>query len=162
MNPRLRAAAEVVMVYGLLGWIYVATYAAVLPNELDHPVAAVLPLRRDTFGLLAFVASALVATALRAATGRVWFRRPRGERGWIRAALHTVAGYGLLAWIYLCINSLTHPWTTAERLTHFASWPSEGTTADIGFAASALALFLLRSAGGSGSVGGAGAEDGHA
>jgi hypothetical protein len=150
VNPRLRAAAEVVMVYGLLGWIYVAAYAAVLPNQLDHSIAVVLPLRRDTFGVLAFVASALAATVLRAATGRAWFRRPRGEPGWRRAALHTVAGYGLLAWIYLCVNSLTHPWTTGERLTHFAPWPSEGSTADLGFAASAVALFLLRSGAGSG------------
>ena len=145
MNRRLRAAAEVAVLYGLLGWVYVAAYAAVFPNELNHPIAAVLPLRRDTFGVLAFAASATAATALRARTGYVWTRRRRqAERGWARSLLHTVFGYGLLAWVYLCVNSLTHPWTTGMRLTHFASRPSEGSAAVFGFAASGLALFLLR------------------
>ena len=147
MNRRLYAAAEVAALYGLLGWLYAAAYAAVFPNELNHPIAAVLPLRRDTFGILAFAASSAAATALRARTGHVWTRRPRqAEGGWVRAVLHTVFGYGLLAWVYLCVNSLTHPWTTGMRLTHFSSWPSEGSTAVFGFATSALALFLLRSA----------------
>ncbi|HEX4791589.1 MAG TPA: hypothetical protein VH372_24205 [Actinospica sp.] len=145
---RLGAAAEVVALYGLLGWIYVAAYAAVFPNDLDHPIAAVLPLRRDTFGVLAFAASSIAATALRARTGRVWTRsRRRDERGWGGAVLHTVFGYGLLAWVYLCVNSLTHPRTTGMQLTHLVSWPSEGSAAVTGFAASAVALFLLRSAG---------------
>jgi hypothetical protein len=33
------------------------------------------------------------------------------------------------------------------QLTHFASWPSEGSTAVISFAVSAAALFLVRSSG---------------
>jgi hypothetical protein len=146
---RLRAAAEVVMLYGLLGWAYVAVYAAAFPNELDHPIAAVLPLRRDTFGVLAFAASAVAATALRAVTGRLWSRGDgaRRRRGWWRAVLHTVVGYGLLAWAYLCVNSLTHAWTIGMRLTHFSPWPTEGDTAVAGFAGSAVALFLLRSTG---------------
>jgi hypothetical protein len=148
MNRRLRAAAEVVALFGLLGWVYVAAYAAVYPNDLNQSITAVLPLRRDTFGILAFGASAVAATALRARTGRLWIRRPRQqpERGWARAVLHTVFGYGLLAWVYLCVNSMTHPRTIGMQLTHLVSWPSEGTTAVAGFAASALALFLLRSA----------------
>ena len=146
MNRRLRAAAEVVALYGLLGWVYVAVYAAAFPDRLDHTIAAVLPLRRDTFGILAFAASAAAATALRARTGRLWRRRARtAEPGWAGAVLHTVFGYGLLAWAYLCVNSLTHPWTIGMRLTHLAAWPSEGGTAVAGFAASAVALFLLRS-----------------
>jgi hypothetical protein len=156
---RRRAAAEVVALYGLLGWIYVAVYAAAFPNDLDHSIAAVLPIRRDTFGLLAFVASSAAATALRARGGRIWVRRAGGGRsGWTRAALHTVFGYGLLAWAYLCVNSLTHPWTLGMRLTHFAPWPTEGGTAVAGFAASALSLFLLRGAPSAGTGEGAGRE----
>lgn len=146
---RLRALAEVVMLYGLLGWAYVAVYAAAFPNELDHPIAAVLPLRRDTFGVLAFAASAVSATVLRARSGRLWAGGDRADRrrGWSRAILHTVVGYGLAAWAYLCVNSLTHPWTIGMRLTHFSPWPTEGGTAVASFAGSALALYLLRSTG---------------
>lgn len=147
MSPRLRAAAEVVLVYGLLGWVYVAAYAAVYPRDLSQHIAAVLPLRRDTFGVLAFAASAVAAVVLKASTGRVWTRRDGYARGLVRAVLGAVTGYGLLAWAYLCVNSLTHPWTTSMQLTHFASWPSEGSTAVISFAVSAAALFLVRSSG---------------
>jgi hypothetical protein len=146
VSPRVRAAVEAVMVYGLLGWVYVAVYAAARPDELSQPIAALVPLRRDTFGALAFAASAVAATVLRGATGRLWAAGPEPARGWPRAILQTVAGYGVLVWIYLCANSLTHPWTLSQRLTHFASWPTEGSTAVAGFAASAIAFFLLRSA----------------
>jgi hypothetical protein len=141
----VRAAIEAVMVYGLLGWVYVAVYAAARPDDLSQPIAALVPLRRDTFGALAFAASAVAATVLRGATGRLWAGGLEPARGWPRAILHTVAGYGVLAWIYLCANSLTHPWTLSRQLTHFASWPTEGTTAVVGFGASAIAFFLLRS-----------------
>jgi hypothetical protein len=148
VNRYQRAAAEVAALYGLLGWIYVAVYAAAFPDRLDHPIAAVLPIRRDTFGVLGFIVSSAAATMLRARTGRTWARRRPGpgERGWTRAVLHTVFGYGLAAWAYLCVNSLTHPWTIGMRLTHFVPWPTEGDTAVAGFAASALSLFLLRGA----------------
>jgi hypothetical protein len=146
MNPRLRAAAEVVLVHGLLGWVYVAAWAAVYPNALDQHIAAVLPLRRDTFGTLAFAASALAAVSLQARTGRFWVRRGRPGPGLARAVLNVVVVYGLLTWAYLCVNSMTHPRTTGLQLTHFVSWPSEGSTAVFCFAASAVCLFLVRCA----------------
>ena len=148
MSRRTRAVIEVVLVYGLLGWVYVAAYAAAHPLDLAQHITAVLPLRRDTFGALAFAASAGAAIVLQAATGRVWERRRRRPtRGLARAELNTVMVYGLLAWSYLSINSLTHPWTIPMRLTHFEPWPSEGSTAVLSFAASAVAFFLLRSNG---------------
>lgn len=145
MNRRTRAAAEVVCLHGLLGWIYVAAYAAAYPNALSSPIAAAVPLRRDTFGALAFAASAAAATALRARTGRLWEWRRSPVPGLTGAALNTVAGYGLLVWAYLCVNSMTHPWSLSMRLTHFAPWPTEGGTAVASFAFSAVALFLTRS-----------------
>lgn len=154
MNRRLRAVAEVVQVYGLLGWIYVAAYAAAYPNDLSVPIAAAVPMRRDTFGAVAFAASAAAAIILRARTGQVWERRRAPARGLARAVLNTVAGYGLLVWAYLCVNSMTHPWTVSMQLTHFVPWPSEGSTAVACFAASAVALFLVRCAG-------PGRDDGH-
>lgn len=146
MSPRMRAAAEVALVHGLLGWIYVAAYAAAFPQELSRHVAGLVPLRRDTFGALAFAASALAAITLQARTGRLWIRRSEPVRGLSHAALNTVVGYGLLVWAYLCVNSMTHPWTLSMRLTHFFSWPSEGGTAVASYAASAVALFLVRRA----------------
>ncbi len=146
MSPRTRATAEVAFVYGLLGWIYIAAYAAAFPHDLSQHVAAVVPLRRDTFGVLAFAASALAAITLQARTGRLWIRRREPVRDLVHAVLNTVAGYGLLVWAYLCVNSMTHPWTLSMRLTHFFSWPSEGGTAVASYAASAVALFLARRA----------------
>ena len=146
MNPRMRAAAEVVLVHGLLGWIYIAAYAAAFPRQLSGHVADLVPLRRDTFGALAFAASALAAITLQARTGRLWIRRSEPVRGVSHAVLSTVTGYGLLVWAYLCVNSMTHPWTLSMRLTHFSSWPSEGGTAVASYAASAVALFLVRRA----------------
>ena len=146
MNRRLLAAVEVAFVYGLLGWIYVAAYAAAYPHELSVPIAAAVPVRRDTFGALAFAVSALAAILLQARTGRVWARRDVPVRGLIRAVLNTVAWYGVMVWAYLCVNSMTHPRTMSMQLTHFVSWPSEGSTAVASFAASAAALYLVRSA----------------
>ena len=142
-RPALRAAAETVMVFGLLGWIYVACIAAVRPFALSESVAVVLPIRRDTFGLCCFVCSGIAAFALHSSTGTFWTRRP-GRRGGLEAALRIVLGYGLLAWAYLCVNNLTHPYTTGIRLTHFAAYPTEGTTAVTCFIAAAVALFALR------------------
>lgn len=146
MSPRTRAAAEVTLVHGLLGWIYIAAYAAAFPRDLGQHVAVIVPVRRDTFGVLAFAASSLAAIALQARTGRLWIRRSEPVRGLTQAVLNVVAGYGLLVWAYLCVNSMTHPWTLSMRLTHFVSWPSEGSTAVASFAASAVALFLVRRA----------------
>lgn len=61
-----------------------------------------------------------------------------------RALLRTVAVYGLIVWAYLAVNSLTHPETMSMPLTHLLSWPTEGLTATLAFAASALAFLLLR------------------
>lgn len=145
-RPVLRAAAETAMVFGLLGWLYVAAVAATRPGALSEAVAAVLPLRRDTFGVFCFTGSGLAAFALHARTGTFWARRG-GRPGAAEAALRIVVGYGLLTWAYLCVNNLTHPATTGVRLTHFASSPAEGTAAVACFIAAAAALFLLRGRG---------------
>ena len=73
MNGWLRPAGETVMVYGLLGWLYVAACAAVRPQALSLHIAAIVPLRRDTFGTVCFALSALSAFALQPEAGR----RPR-------------------------------------------------------------------------------------
>jgi hypothetical protein len=60
------------------------------------------------------------------------------------ALLRTVFGYGLLLWVYVAVNSLTHPVTMSRQLTHFLPWPSEGDTGSACFALSALAFLILR------------------
>ena len=74
---------------------------------------------------------------------------PRGARPALwprvgRACLRTVFGYGFLVWVYLAVNSLTHPETLARPLTHFLPFPLEGDTALACFVLSAVAFFLLR------------------
>ena len=138
------------MVFGLLGWIYVAFCAATRPQDMSLPITAVLPLRRDTFGSLCFAVSACTAAWLQIGTGRVLPRRPAGS-GVLPAVLRTALGYCLLVWAYLCANSLTHPYTIGLRLTHFSAFPAEGTTAVACYlvaAGSFLAVRLLGSKGG--------------
>ncbi|MGH6654364.1 MAG: hypothetical protein ACRDVE_04060 [Actinocrinis sp.] len=143
MKSWLRPLAETVAVYGLIGWLYVAAVAAARPQDLAVPIVAIVPLRRDTFGALCFGLSAASAFALQLGPGPLWTRVLR-RRGPLDAVLRTVCGYALLAWVYLCVNSLTHPYTIPRRLVHFAASPAEGTVADLGFAASAVCLFALR------------------
>jgi hypothetical protein len=165
LRQAARPAAETAMVFGLLGWLYVAAVAATRPGSLSEHVAAVLPVRRDTFGAACFLVSALCAFGLRARLGTYWLKpppaggpdpadatphppgrpsAPQRRGGLAEAALRTFVGYALLAWAYLCVNNLTHPQTTGMRLVHFFASPSEGTTAVACFAAAAVALFLLR------------------
>ncbi|MDT3395200.1 hypothetical protein RKE29_00785 [Streptomyces sp. B1866] len=143
MKALARPGLEVVMVHGLLGWLYSAAVAAVHPDSLPGPLTSLLPVRRDTFGACCFAASAAAAFVLQAGPGPLWARLQR-RPGPVDAALRTAVGYALLVWGYLVVNSLTHPRTTALPLTHFASFPSEGTAAAWSFAGSAAALLALR------------------
>jgi len=106
-------------------------------------ISVVVPLRRDTFGAACFAVSAVAAFLLQAGRAPLWDRRP-ARRGPVDAALRTCSAYALAAWVYLCVNSLTHPYTISLRLTHFAPSPAEGTAADLCFAASLGFLFILR------------------
>jgi len=143
MKPVARSLLEVAASFGLLGWLYAAACAAYRPAMLAEPVAAVFPVRRDTFGVFCFVVSLLAAFALQVPDGSV-FRRLAPRPGPLDAALRTVVVYGLLTWAYVTVNSLAHPETIGRRLTHFASVPTEGATAVVCFAGSAAALFVLR------------------
>ncbi|MFI9270099.1 hypothetical protein ACIGXM_05215 [Kitasatospora sp. NPDC052896] len=133
---------DVALVHGLLGWLYVAAWAATRPDTLSGSLTSWLPLRRDTFGALCFAVSALAHLARGLRVERVPWRRGRGDR--TDALLRTLTGYPLLAWAYLCVNSLTHPQTIDRQLTHFAAVPTEGTAAVGCFALSAAALLALR------------------
>jgi hypothetical protein len=143
MKRLARPLAETAMVYGLLGWLYVAASAAFRPDDMSAPITALVPMRRDTFGCLCFATSALCAAGLQIGTGRVLAPRRRGT-GAAEAVVRTAAGYTLLVWVYLCVNSLTHPYTIAMRLTHFTAVPTEGATAVACFLLSIAAFLTLR------------------
>jgi len=143
MRTMYRPAAETLMVAGLLGWAYVALIAVLRPHVLSEPIAAVLPMRRDTFGALSLMLSFGSAYVLRARTGKFWTRRP-GRPDTAEAGLAAVGGYAFLVWVYLCLNNLFHPETTGYRLTHFWEHPSEGTTAVLCFLLLSACLFGLR------------------
>jgi hypothetical protein len=142
MRQLLRPALEVCALYGLLGWVYVAAVAAFRPDILAGPLTSYVPVRRDTFGACCFVISVAGSFALQLRYG-LSGRRAR-RTGPVDAALRTVWFYALLIWVYLCVNSITHPWTIERPLTHFVDVPTEGTTASGAFLASAVALFVLR------------------
>jgi len=131
------------MVFGLLGWLYVAACAATRPQDMSLPITALVPLRRDTFGSACFLLSACAAAWLQVGTGRLFARSSAGT-GALSAVLRTVVGYCLLVWLYLCVNSLTHPVTLGLRLTHFSAFPAEGTTAVGCYLAAGAAFVTLR------------------
>ncbi|MFF7634660.1 hypothetical protein ACFZB9_16100 [Kitasatospora sp. NPDC008050] len=163
---------DVALVHGLLGWLYVAVWAATRPDTLSGPLTSWLPLRRDTFGAVCFALSVLAhLTRGLCPPGPPWRGRDgqaarkgqatykgqaarKGQNGQDRqdgqprdrltAVLRTLVGYPLLLWAYLCVNSLTHPQTIDRQLTHFAAVPTEGTAAVGCFALSAVALLALR------------------
>jgi hypothetical protein len=143
MNRLVRPSAETAMLFGLLGWLYVAACAAVRPDEMSSAITVLVPMRRDTFGVVCFAVSAGCAAWLQVGTGRLFVAGGRGTSA-VDAVLRTVAGYALLVWIYLCVNSLTHPYTLGMRLTHFAAEPTEGATAVVCFLMAIAAFLTLR------------------
>ena len=59
-------------------------------------------------------------------------------------ALRAIRLYGAAAWIYLAGNSVSHPDTMRQPLTHLLAWPHENTAAVACFVASAVAFLALR------------------
>jgi len=54
----LRSLFLTLFVFGLLGWIYIATNAATHPETLAMPLTHLLPYpREDTFGIICFLVS---------------------------------------------------------------------------------------------------------
>ncbi len=63
----------------------------------------------------------------------------------LKPLLQTTFFYGTLTWIYIALNSVTHPYTLAMPLTHFTFWPLEGDVGSACFAMSAVSFLILRS-----------------
>lgn len=55
----LSAAIDTAVVFGVLGWLYAAIIAMLYPGALSIPIVSLIPIRRDTFGILCFAASGI-------------------------------------------------------------------------------------------------------
>jgi hypothetical protein len=97
----------------LCGWIFVAAVAAFYPTELNAFIVGFIPIRRDTFGVVCFAASAL------------WFVPSIAWQRVRYPLLRAVRLFGGAAMVYLLVNTASHPRTLWMPLTHFAPWPSE-------------------------------------
>ena len=154
---------------GLKGWVYVAFVAVLDPRLLSYPLNESLAIRKDTFGALCFMTSAIayfVAQILchhdqdqRDAALPAQARVPDSASvflGALRLAPHLYRGstlvallrtgffYATLGWAYIAMNSVSHPWTLSLPLTHLASWPREGAFGAACFVASLLCYLTLQ------------------
>ena len=74
------ALLEMLALYGIMGWLYVAVLATVRPDDLAHALTRWLPVRCDTFGTLCFGVSALAYLLLNVRTGKGIVCWPCSER----------------------------------------------------------------------------------
>jgi len=140
------AAGRVLQWSALATWAYVAAMAVVAPMYLRLNFEAVLPVRTDTLGVLAFAASVglLWLTGLGTVRLQSNLRHLRG----LASAARSVALHAGAAWLYVSANSISHPATLYLHLTHLVPWPSEGTFAVTCFVVgiiSGIVYFVLRS-----------------
>ena len=142
---RTSTALRTVWLYAGAGFGYVALSAIFRPRQMGDHLWHDLPwLRKDTFGIGCFAASAVAYLLLRR-IGR--YRDPpagNGRLALIPAVLSTVALYGIVGWAYIAGNAIRHPYTLSHPLTHLAAWPREDDFGAGCFAASAIAYFLFR------------------
>jgi hypothetical protein len=107
--------------------------ASFRPNDLAMPYwDGVSWLRTDTSGAVTFVVLAVslcTSEYLRLrrkepnpATASVQARNPLAA-----AIARVVALLSTVLVVYLSVNAVTHPATLSLHVTHFASWPTEGT-----------------------------------
>ena len=64
---------------------------------------------------------------------------------WIaRASLRTVFAYSTMMASYLMVNSIAHANTIGMPLTHFLSWPTQGTVLAVVLLCSASSFLAIR------------------
>jgi hypothetical protein len=121
------AAGRVLQWSAFATWAYVAAMAVIAPMYLQLNFEAVLPVRTDTIGTLAFAASGGLLCLTGLGTVRLWsdLRHLRS----VASATRSVAFHAGAAWLYVSGNSISHPDTLDLHLTHLFGWPSEGTFA---------------------------------
>jgi hypothetical protein len=68
----------------------------------------------------------------------------RQARAVIVALLRSLTLYSGLGWLYIAINSIVHPLTLSQPLTHITSWPAEGVFGAACFLTSSASFLALR------------------
>lgn len=160
--PVLSVAVDAVVVFGALGWLYVAIIGVVRPNDLPSWIASWIPMRRDTTGIVCFGLSAVAyflrgmfrpssearMPNLRWQAGGGGDQRATQTRGLSRtgakASLRTLFVYSTMTLIYLMVQTVTHPETMAMALTHLLSWPTERSVLLLALLCSISSFILLR------------------
>ena len=143
-RPMLTAFIDTAVVFGILGWLYVAVIAVLYPDELSFPIVVGIPIRRDTFGTFCFGVSAVAyfVRAIRQQSGAsddAIYRRTVS-----RALSSTTFVYSTTVVIYLLANSITHPETMTLPFSHFLGWPTEGAVLVFALFCSVLSFFFLQ------------------
>jgi heme/copper-type cytochrome/quinol oxidase subunit 2 len=137
-----------------LCWASVCLVASFRPNNLANPYWSEAKwLRTDTCGVICFLIVALTLVVSE-------FLRLRRKQGQKEARQHVQAGSafepfatavaevivllssGLV--VYVSVNAVTHPDTLVLRVTHFATWPTEGTTRIAALFLSVCSVAFLR------------------
>ncbi len=106
-------------------WAYVALVAVIKPQYLPLRFEGVLPVRTDVVGIVAFGVSALLLVI----TGFLHLRPIRRRLRLGLAVIRSLALHAWCGWAYISANSISHRKTLSLRLTHLASWPTEGSFA---------------------------------
>jgi hypothetical protein len=141
----ISTALRTVWLYAAAGFGYVALSAVFRPRQLGTHLWHDLPwLRKDTFGIGCFAASALAYLLLRLTDRLADPVHANRRLSVIPAVLGTIALYGIVAWAYIAGNAIRHPYTLSHPLTHLVPWPREDDFGAACFAASAIAYFLFR------------------
>jgi hypothetical protein len=134
----------------LLGAFLVASFR---PNNLGQPYwSEIRRLRTDTSGVLSF---GVVALALVVSEYCRLGRRRRGvdpgpviarrkSEPFTTAVAEVVALLSSALVVYLSVNAVTHPATLLIRVTHFVSWPTEGTLRVVALFLSGCSVAWLR------------------
>jgi hypothetical protein len=120
----LVAAARALQWAALTCWMYVALTGIITPQYLPLRFDGTLPIRTDTSGEAAFVASTclLVLTSLFGSG----FLHTRVSVRVIWSVARSLALHAAAGWAYISANSISHRSTLQLPLTHFVSWPTEG------------------------------------
>ena len=59
VGPLLWAFVDTAVIFGALGWLYVAAVAVFNPAQLPNAIVSWIPIRRDTLGMVCFGLSAV-------------------------------------------------------------------------------------------------------
>jgi hypothetical protein len=136
----------IIAIYTFLIWAYGALTAVFKLSRLkDQLIGGVAISRIDTSAAIAFVVSSLFFFAANFSQSRRMSTpfRDRVLAGILRVAVY----YGFSGWLYIVGNSLVHPETLHQQLTHLSSVPTESQFGMSCFVASAVAALALSLAG---------------